>query len=392
MTKILLTTVTILSVLGIYFSSPQIRAQAASVPPAETYAGLPLCQPDAYVADPEDCLPLGPSAFLSDLAKQGVTYPAPPLPAVKPDPGLNAVTAKYAKINLAAFENAPVYSSLEDAIAGNNPIRSMLGGKGLRYISYIQRIDNEGGHYLQLPGGEWMRASPAGVSSDFQGLVFRGNPTNPFGWIIERVKPKVSPSTLSADVADELPQNSVVPIYKIVKAEETDWYMIGPNQWVPRHYIRQFPFNPTPPKGVENNRWIEINLFEQTIGVYEKGQLLFASLIATGVEPYYTRPGLFKIYKKKPFENMSGAFNADKSDFYYLADVPWTMYFDEARALHGAYWRAWFGIEQSHGCVNLSLGDSHWLYDWAKENDWVYVWDPSGKTPTDPKFYTQGGA
>ena len=89
---------------------------------------------------------------------------------------------------------------------------------------------------------------------------------------------------------------------------------------------------------------------------------------------------------------MSGAFASDKSDFYYLADVPWTMYFDEARAIHGAYWRAWFGIPQSHGCVNLSIGDARWVYDWAQEGDYVYVWDPSGQTPTDPKFYTQGGA
>ena len=89
---------------------------------------------------------------------------------------------------------------------------------------------------------------------------------------------------------------------------------------------------------------------------------------------------------------MSGAFEADKSDYYYLEDVPWTMYFDQARAIHGAYWRAMFGYEQSHGCVNMSVGDAHWVYDWAKEGDWVFVHDPSGATPTDPKFYTNGGA
>jgi len=78
---------------------------------------------------------------------------------------------------------------------------------------------------------------------------------------------------------------------------------------------------------------------------------------------------------------------------YYLEDVPWTMYYDDARgALHGAYWRANLGFPQSHGCVNCSVGDSHWIYDWAQEGDWVYVWDPSGKTPVDPNDYTQGGA
>ena len=40
-------------------------------------------------------------------------------------------------------------------------------------------------------------------------------------------------------------------------------------------------------------------------------------------------------------------------------------------------------IPQSHGCVNLSPGDAHWLYDWAEVGDYVYVFDPSGQTPTE---------
>jgi lipoprotein-anchoring transpeptidase ErfK/SrfK len=168
--------------------------------------------------------------------------------------------------------------------------------------------------------------------------------------------------------------------------------MVGVNQWIDRRFIRQLEINPTPPEGVTNNRWIEINLFEQTMSVYDNGQLIFATMIATGRPPFYTRPGLFKIYEKKLVETMTGSFEANKSDYYYLENVPWTMYFDEARALHGAYWHTLFGYEMSHGCVNLSIGDSNWLYAWAKEGDSVYVWDPSGKTPTDPKFYGKGGA
>ena len=66
------------------------------------------------------------------------------------------------------------------------------------------------------------------------------------------------------------------------------------------------------------------------------------------------------------------------------------MYFDEDRALHGAYWHNQFGQQLSHGCVNLSLGDSHWLYNWANDGDTVYVYDPSGRTPEDPSLYGAG--
>jgi lipoprotein-anchoring transpeptidase ErfK/SrfK len=130
-----------------------------------------------------------------------------------------------------------------------------------------------------------------------------------------------------------------------------------------------------------------VNLAEQTLAVYDDRQLVFAAMVATGVEPFWTRPGLFQIAAKKATETMR---NNDPSDFYYLEDVPWTMYFDESRALHGAYWRTRFGYPQSHGCVNLSVGDAHWLFDWAHEGDWVYVHDPSGQTPTDPSLYTGG--
>ena len=82
--------------------------------------------------------------------------------------------------------------------------------------------------------------------------------------------------------------------------------------------------------------------------------------------------------------------NSVPGDFYYLEDVPWTMYYDEARALHGAYWHNFFGYPQSHGCVNLSDGDAHWLYNWASVGDFVYVFDPSGKTPTDSSLFGTG--
>jgi lipoprotein-anchoring transpeptidase ErfK/SrfK len=106
------------------------------------------------------------------------------------------------------------------------------------------------------------------------------------------------------------------------------------------------------------------------------------------MEPFWTRPGVYQIYSRVESETMR---NNDSSDFYYLEKVPWTMYFDGPRALHGAYWRTRFGYPQSHGCVNLSVGDAHWLFNWAQDQDWVYVHDPSGLTPTDPALY-KGGA
>ncbi len=130
----------------------------------------------------------------------------------------------------------------------------------------------------------------------------------------------------------------LIQVYNITEAQGLTWYEIAPDEWVNSLKARVVHSNPTRPDGVEGDRWIEINLFQQTMSVYEDGDLVFATLIASGFDPFFTRPGIFQIYEKKPLETMSGAFEANRSDYYYLEDVPWTMYYDESRALHATYW------------------------------------------------------
>jgi lipoprotein-anchoring transpeptidase ErfK/SrfK len=381
--------ITLAALLLMLFPMPvAAQAQNETTQP-ETYNGGVLCLPDEQPQNP-DCLLYGPAATFSELAQKGITFPQRPLPAVTPDYSLNEVDLKFARVAVPEGEEIKLFATLEAAVAGESPIRTM-GASQLTYISYKQRVDTNGGHYLLTTSNAWLRASPASYHI-FQGLLFQRNPSISFGWIVEENQPRTEPNYNAAVSDVKLPREQVVQIYDVKNAFGTDWYLVGYNQWVERRYIRQVKFNPTPPNGVDNNRWIEVNLYEQTLQVYENGNLVFATLIASGVKPFYTQPGVFKIYKKKPTETMSGAFEKDRSDFYYLEDVPWTMYFDQSRALHGAYWRAWYGYPQSHGCVNLSIGDARWLYDWAKEGDYVHVWDPSGQTPTDPNYYTKGGA
>ena len=364
-------------------------AQAQSNNPSEPYAGLPLCYPDVYLTDPVDCLPLGPSKILTDLAQKGLSIPPQPLPAYSPDPTLWQLNIKYALVQLPTGEQAPIYPSLADAVAGQNPTSALGPGEEF-YVSYNQEADVGSGHYLLTSQG-WIRASPADYSH-FQGLLFQKTPTNSFGWIVGTDVPHMGPSMEAAENGTQLPLYTVVQIYDVQQAEGTTWYMIGLNQWVTQLDIRQVKVESKAPAGVDNNRWIEVDVdpFGQTLSVYDKGQLVFATLIGSGIKSFYTRPGLFKIYEKKATDTMTGSFEKGKTDFYSLADVPWTMYYDEGRALHGAYWHARWGYIISHGCVNISVGDAHWLYNWAHIGDWVYVFDPSGTTPTDPSLYGPG--
>lgn len=365
--------------------------------PASSEAGI-LCLPGIYPDGMQDCTPLGPSSFLTQMGEKGIIFPIPPLAFGKPDFQLTAVDYRYGYVRT---PNAPVYSSVEDALKGNKKAAPRRIDSPFSYISYSDEALVDGKRFYMIDPDQWMTAndvSRIGAVPLFQGLTFSRTPETGFGWVLSFLSPgpvetKRTPGYQEQDYTGHiLNHHEIVQVYQEEKVGEDTWYMVGPDEWLNEKVIARVIPNTTPPEGVTGDRWIEINLFEQTLAVYDNRQLVFATLIASGLEPFWTRPGLFQIYQKLETTPMRGSFEADRSDAYYLEDVPWTMYFDEARALHGAYWRANLGFPQSHGCVNLSVGDSHWLFDWADIGDWVYVWDPSGKTPVDPGVYTAGGA
>ena len=352
----------------------------------QDYFPLPLCLPG--MPDDGTCLFLGPSQTIAKMREDGIPYPIRELPAGHPLAELGEMPVYIAKINYPDDQPAPIYGSFADAVAGVNPISTIAPGT-LRYVSYVDWQGHNGNPYLLLSTGGWMRASPAAYT-DFQGLEFYDNPNNDFGWVVNETPAYKEPSYNAEKTGDILLREEIIQVFNQVEAEGAIWYQIAPDKWVDSNKAKIVSFNPIPPENLNSDRWIEINLFQQTMAVYEDGQLLYASLVTSGVSPLYTRPGLFQIYEKIPLETMRGATEEDRSDFYYLQDVPWTMYFDEARALHAAYWRTHFGYPASHGCVNLSPTDAHWLYRWAEEGDYVWVHDPSGETPTDPDLYGPG--
>lgn len=378
--------------LAVFLAFPDY-AQAAEEQSIVPDPGTVLCLPDVYFSPPDDCLPLGPSESLSNYARQGILFPLRPAGGDRLDPALGQLSVQYARL---APEATPVYASVGDAEAGAQPMSYIPAGD-LKFITYISMVETENGRFYQMENGGWVSVeSRVGLPSGFRGgLVFNETPSVSFGWILPfraEFPPKRTPGYHTQDYIDKtFFQYEVVQIFDIQRVGNDDWYLIGPDEWVERRNVgRVYPSN-TPPDGVENGRWIEVNIYEQTLSVYDNHELVFATLVATGSPPFHTRPGLFPIYKTYASNRMSGAFELDRSDFYYLDDVPWTLYFDGAIALHGAYWRYNMGYKQSHGCVNMAIIDARWVFDWAELGDWVYVWDPSGETPTDPDLFISAG-
>jgi lipoprotein-anchoring transpeptidase ErfK/SrfK len=373
--------------LGILFS-PSSHVYAVEIAQeGGDYFDLPLCLPG--MSSDGTCLPYGPAQTVNALKEEGIPYPLHNLAAAIPSADMGVMPINVAKINIPEEEPALVYISFEDAVAGVNPV-GQIEPASLRFVSYVTRMDDRNGNaFVELASGGWLRASPAAYTN-FQGLVFFETPKNDFGWIIDQTPGYITPSFSSEENESRYYQYDVVQVFDSVEANGVTWYKIAHNEWVNSMKIRVVNINTTPPEGLNVDRWIEVNLLQQTISVYEDGRLIFATLAATGAEPYYTQPGVFEIYDKQLMKTMQGAFEIDRSDFYYLEDVPWTMFFDEGRALHATYWHTLFGYQQSHGCVNLSPGDANWLYQWAELGEVVWVHDPSGRTPTDEAFYGPG--
>jgi hypothetical protein len=353
-----------------------------------------LCLPGIYLVDPQDCLPLGPSSYITQMANEGISLPLITLPSHPIDSVVGELPFSYA---LLGEGPTPIYASLQDAISGRNEIRTIEAGP-LRYVSYISYTDTTYGRFFLLPDNTWLSVSSrVSVPHSYPGgIELSRTPGNSFGWILPfapSIETKRTPSyNLEDTTGRSVKQYDIVQVYSTRLVNNEEWDLIAPDEWIEGRYIGMVTPSATPPPGVENGRWIEVNLFEQTLAVYDQNKLVYATLVATGLDPFFTKPGLFQIQQKLESTTMSGSFTEEHSDFYYLEDVPWTMYYDHARALHGAYWRTAFGYPQSHGCVNLTPADAHWLFNWAKVGDWVYVWDPSGNTPTDPSYYGEGGA
>lgn len=118
------------------------------------------------------------------------------------------------------------------------------------------------------------------------------------------------------------------------------------------------------PAGIPaNQKWIHVDLSAQTLVAYEGSRPVFATLVASGREGYDTPTGLYQVRGKYISTTMRGADPVDGP--YEVEEVPWTMFYYEGFALHGAYWHDAFGQVRSHGCTNLAPHDARWLFEWT---------------------------
>jgi lipoprotein-anchoring transpeptidase ErfK/SrfK len=144
-----------------------------------------------------------------------------------------------------------------------------------------------------------------------------------------------------------------------------------------RNVGRSAPVAPTPlPDDAPwEGRWIDIQLTQQIMVAYEGRTPVRTIVVTTGMPGWETPPGFYWINARVENETMeSGAIGAEY--FYKLENVLYTQYFtDRGHAFHYAWWRTpeTIGRPGSHGCINMLLEDSEFMWNWAGIGTPVYV-------------------
>jgi len=169
--------------------------------------------------------------------------------------------------------------------------------------------------------------------------------------------------------------------YWVVDIVEDDfgnpWYGVRDDKWeyvfyVPSQHLRFIPEDELDPisGGVPpNEKRIEVHIPQQVMIAYEYDQPVFMARIASGAifsnGDYSTPIGKHMTFHKRASRHMARGNLA--ANGYDLPGVPWNSYINEdGVAFHGTYWHNNFGRPRSHGCINLTIQASKWVYLWTQ--------------------------
>ena len=204
--------------------------------------------------------------------------------------------------------------------------------------------------------------------SSFTGLVLRGEEDLPIYWIVRETamlrRAAESSELLQKVEGKVLERRSRHPFKRKVTIGTTQYYEDGEGLLMPAYAVGQSYKLRRPPGVGADERWVHVDLSEQVLVAYQGDRPVFTTLVSTGKEPGMTPVGVHRLQSKHVATSMRD--QPIEEDAYSIEDVPWTQYFHNSVALHGAFWHGGFGLVRSHGCVNLSPGDARWLFGFTE--------------------------
>ncbi|MGB1285101.1 MAG: L,D-transpeptidase [Aggregatilineales bacterium] len=336
--------------------STQVAPAQSTLIPTQTQIAEPV-SPPAELSYPPECEYV-PGQTINAACRAFID--------ASPSPDIDPIALDgYTLDNYAFWRVGP--SPVDKYNAPNGTITATIP-QGYNFVNAQDSTSVPG--WIQIEGGDWIQDTTAEYTqaSYLTGARISEDWQLPFAIILDTTGLYAS----SIPGQDQDPESGLVMLryqrYNIYAETYDDegwrWYMVGPDQWIKQTFVSVVK-TVDRPEGV-TGRWVAVDLYEQNLVAYEDNKPVFATLVSSGVAGNDTNEGVFQVWARLSRDAMSGATGAP--DAYDLQSVPWTMYFDGDISLHGTYWHDIFGYRTSHGCVNLSISDARWVYEWTGQD------------------------
>ncbi|MBI2897802.1 MAG: L,D-transpeptidase [Deltaproteobacteria bacterium] len=336
---------------------PAVAPAVAPTPPAPLPEATTQQEPEA---DPEAAL------TGSELETAVEPSPAPniPPPASLP-PLLSVVDGATGSAQAGpAAERAPE-ARTEDGRELPEYVSARLT-KGF-YLSIDGRVHAENGRrFVRTVRGRFVSAVRVWHtrSPDLRGAVIDESMPLPVAFMKKNVQSlRWNRETSRLVAARLIPRLAAFHIRDVAHYRGSEYLRINGDRLVRPEWVVRVD-RAEPPRGTRpDEKWIDVDLWNQTLTAYEGDRPVFVTLVSSGRAGFETPPGTYRIQSKHVTATMDDTTNPDGA--YSIEDVPWTMYFQEGLALHAAFWHDRFGEPRSHGCINLSPADARTLFDWT---------------------------
>lgn len=295
-----------------------------------------------------DWIPASAVALLTPSELRGVELgrPGEPTPPT-PSPRRGVVTATL--LNVRARPGVR---------ADNPPVDRLRQGTA---VQIFEQQTVEGAPWYRIGVDRWVHGGYVRLIQE--GAPLPGQPAAsglPVGWVsVSSLNVRQRPGTdASNPVVGQVSRNQRLDILETRTVDGQRWHRIGEDRWVLGQWVAVATYKPRPAAIAADERWVGVNLAQQTAVAYEGDRPVYAAMVSTGAPGTPTVQGIFRTWRRLPSGKMSGP-------GYYIEEVTWTCYFYSGYALHTAYWHDSFGRPHSHGCVNLSPYDAWWIYQWS---------------------------
>ncbi|VAW43267.1 hypothetical protein MNBD_CHLOROFLEXI01-4130, partial [hydrothermal vent metagenome] len=166
-------------------------------------------------------------------------------------------------------------------------------GDGYLFSTVNSWADNGSGEiWYTINYGEYVHEDDINLvdQSDFRGVKISVQPERPFGWVVADFFPSTEPDREPDESLPRVLRYTFVEVYDAVLGEGNwIWYDIGDGRWVRQTFFSIVDVNPRPEGVGENEYWVEVDLYEQTFAAYEGDQMVYATLISSGLNRWPTR-------------------------------------------------------------------------------------------------------